>query len=283
MPEFRKVFNIQGFDRWQNPRWQMVPEGGERYVALREGAGLEVTVDDPALATVTEITSHDLPSGNRAPLMGSDRLFKIEGRNWGLAYLEARREGAVELDLELDIKKKKTVSVTFNFVRDGAGHKTRRTMASVTQWLREINAIYEPQTNITIRQKDLRWVTIPQDLGQVIRFARHLPGIPAAQHEWAEVTRHGDPKADLNIFFVWEYEQDNSPFSDQTDAGTLANNCIFEDRAGGKVGETLAHEIGHYLGCDDHYEASLWYHLMYGITDARGIHIPREDANMMNL
>ena len=66
-------------------------------------------------------------------------------------------------------------------------------------------------------------------------------------------------------------------------AGTLANNCLLEDKAGSKVGETLAHEIGHYLGCTDHYEATLWYHLMYGITDARGIHIPREDANMMNL
>jgi hypothetical protein len=261
----------------------MVPVGGERYVILRDGAGLTVTAQNPAVVRIAEVNLASLPVDNRRPIRANDRIFKIEGLTWGVTNIQVKNgAGAVVKELEVDTKNKKTVNITFNFVRDNAGHRTRRSTASVNRYVNAINYIYTAQTNIEIKLKLSRWVTVSQNLRRVVRFSSHIPGVPASQHEWAAVTAQGDAAADMNIFFVWEYEQDNSPFTDQTDAGTLSDNCIYEDRAGRQTAETLAHEIGHYLGCNDHYIAARRRELMYGITDARGIHIPKQDANTMN-
>jgi hypothetical protein len=283
MAEFERAFQMQGFDQYQPTRWQMIPNGGTRYMLLRDGAGLTVTSANPGVATVTEVTLAQIPTANRATIRAQDRIFKIDGKSWNITTIDAKSGATLAAQLEVDIKNKKTVNIGFNFVRDNAGHRTRRVAASVTHWVAGLNYIYLGQCNIEMKAKSTRTVTAAQDLGQVVRFSSHLPGVPASQHEWSVVTALGDSAADMNIFFVWEYEQDNSPFSDNTDAGTLSNNCIFEDNAGRQIAETLAHEIGHYLGCDDHYIAGRKRELMYGITDVRGIHIPKQDANTMNL
>ncbi len=282
--EFRRVRRLQGFDKDQTPKWQMIPVGADRFVILRDGAALTLSAADPAIATVAEIKRADLPAGDLAEVIqATDRLFKIHALKWGITTIDAKNAlGASVVKLEVDTKNKKTVRITFNFVKDNAGHSTKRAPAAVAEWVKGINWIYERQVNVQIVKKTARWVTVPQNLGRVVRFSSHLPGVPAAQHEWAAVTALGEATADMNFFFVWEYEQDNTPFTDQTDAGTLTNNCIFEDKAGKQMGETLAHEIGHYLGRPDHYDAARTHHLMHGITDARGIHIPKPDANGMN-
>ena len=262
----------------------MVPVGGDRFVILRYGVGLAFSIADPTIATVAEIKRAELPAGDLAEKPhATDRIFKIHAVKWGITTLEIKNEfGASVVKLELDTKKEKTIRITFNFVKDNAGHHTRRAPAAVLGWVKAINAIYNPQVNVKIVKHAVRWVTVAQDLGRVVRFSSHLPGVPAAQHEWGVVTAQGDATADMNIFLVWEYEQDNTPFTDDTDAGTLTNNCIFEDHAGKQESESMAHEIGHYLGRPDHYDAARTHHLMHGITDARGIHIPKQDANGMN-
>jgi hypothetical protein len=49
---------------------------------------------------------------------------------------------------------------------------------------------------------------------------------------------------------VWEYEQDATENVDNAEAGTLRHegNCLLEDNIGYQTHETLAHEIGHFLG-----------------------------------
>jgi hypothetical protein len=94
--------------------------------------------------------------------------------------------------------------------------------------------------------------------------------------------RLGDNGADMNYFLVWEYEQDNTPDVDDADAGTLGSNCIFEDNAGREIGVTMAHEMGHHLGRDDINNAAQKNFLMYGVTDQRGVHLAKEDVNVMN-
>jgi hypothetical protein len=274
---------MKGFDRYRSPRWQMVPVGGVRYMILRDGAGLTVTSSNPGRATVTEVNLADLPAAGRRPTEAGDRFFRINGAGAGNTQLRAANaSGSTVKRLLLGVKNRKTVNITFNFVRDNAGHQTTRNTANTEGWVRTINWIYRGQTNIRIRLKLNRNVTVAQDLGTVVRFTSHLPGVAAAEHEWAVVTATGDPGADMNFFFVWEYEQDGTPHADSTDAGTLTNNCIFEDNAGRQVAETMAHEIGHFLGCGDHYIVARKRELMYGITDTRGIHIPKEDADIMN-
>ena len=123
---------------------------------------------------------------------------------------------------------------------------------------------------------------VDRDLGAVVRYSSHLKGVLASEHEWGHVVAKRDTSADFNFFFVWEYEQDNSPATDNTDAGALGGTCIFEDAAGTEVAETMSHELGHYLGVGDYYTAATRNWLMYGYTDARGQHIPKDHANKMN-
>jgi len=261
----------------------MVPVLGVRYVILRGGAGLTVTSTDPTTATVAEVAAGALPAGERAPSVPADRFFKIAGVKKGNTSLEAKLgAAAAAASLDLGVKDKKTVNIAFNFVKDNAGHSTRRVPASVDNWVKGIHYIFFGQSNIEIKKKAASWVTVPQNLGAVVRFSAHIPGVPAAEHEWAVVTALGDATADMNIFLVWEYEQDNTPLTDNTDAGTLANNCIFEDQAGSQLAETFAHEIGHYLGCPDVNVVARKLELMYGITDQRGVHMPRAAVDTMN-
>lgn len=280
---FRKVINMKGYDRYQNPHWQMVPLNGFRYIALRDGAGLTVTVkNNSPIITVKEVPLNTVPTRNRVSVLSTDRIFKITGKTKGTAHLEARSGTIVKVALEISVKTEKTVSLAFNFVKDNAGHSTRRTTAHSVNWISTLNWMYHGQTNIKFVAKSSRQVTVPKNLGSVVRFSSHLSGVAVAEHEWNDVTALGDSTADMNFFFVWEYEQDSNPNTDATDAAALDSNCIFEDRAGVQPVETLGHEIGHYLGCADQYVAVRMRELMYGYTDVRGKHIPKQDANIMN-
>jgi hypothetical protein len=282
--DFRRIIPWQGFDKYSTPMWQMVPMNGKRYVCLRAGAGLTVSANDPSSLRVTEVTAAQLPGGDKDPIQAGDRFFKLEGLLWQTLLLQAKTAaGVVVAELEVDIKNKVEKKLAFNFVRDNAGHRTRRAVASAAAWLSGINWIYNGQTNIFFRQTVARNVVINQDLGPVVRFATGIAGVPASEHEWDIVVATGDGTADMNFFFVWEYEQSALTVIDGTDAGTLGGNCVFEDQAGSQIAETLCHEIGHFLNCDDHYVAANKHELMYGITDARGAHIGKEHANIMNL
>lgn len=186
------------------------------------------------------------------------------------------------VELEVTSKNAKTVLLGFNFVSDNAGHRTRRTTAQVTRWVNGLNEIYTGQANITLSVKSNRAVTVPQNLGRVVRFSSHLAGVPAAQHEWGAVTALGDATADMNLFFVWEYEQDSTPLADNAGAGTSGSNCIFEDNVGAQVIRNMAHEIGHFLGCHDHYVQARNREVMFGYENSAGVHLPKQDVDVMN-
>lgn len=273
MAIFQELAPELGFDAGVSPAWFMVPLGGANTCKLVGGAGMTVTSVDTTVAKVVE-----LPGTQSLPI----RLLIVQGVKKGSTFLEAKRGSTLVERLEVSVKAKKTVRLGFNFVSDTGGHKTRRTKAETAGYVSVMNSIFLPQVNIEIKEHSSRDVRVPQNLRQVVRFSRHLAGVAARQHEWDAVVAMRDSSADFNIFFVWEYEQDMTPHDDHTDAGTLGGNCIFEDQAGAEVGETLAHETGHFLGCADVYAGGLVKNLMYGITDARGRKIPKTDANVMN-
>jgi len=285
MPEFRKVYTIQGFDREAAPRWQMVPMNEPRYVVLRGGAGLTVTCTRPTIAVVTEVKKADLPAGSfNEAFQAADRFFKIEAKGWGIAKLQAKTgAGVIAVELELDTKQLKKVRVMFNFVKDNAGHKTKRVPASAAQWLVDLNRfVFKAQANVElIAHAPARWVTVPQNLGTVVRFSSHIATEPAAEHEWGVVVAQGDAGADLNVFLVWEYEQDNTPNADGAGGGTLNKNTLLEDNLQGTVTRNLGHELGHALGLPDHYDANHKHDLMYGYEDG-GLNLPKAHANIIN-
>jgi hypothetical protein len=275
--EWHKVFNMRGFDKDATPTWQMVPVGGDRYMALRNGAGLTVTSNDPTVLTVTEIKQTHIPKlPERMPIQPNDRIFKLHGVKKGNARVQAKSGATIDVELEVDTKDRKTVRVSFNFVQDSAGHKTVRFAASSPHWVATMNYVYDEQANIHIKLCHNRTAKVAVDLGPQVMWD------PTPTSEWNTVTALGDVSADMNYFLVWEYEQDATPAIDNTDAGTLAGNCIFEDNAGVHVGVTMAHELGHFLGRPDHYVVARRLELMYGITDQRGIHLTKADVNGMN-
>jgi hypothetical protein len=270
---FENARSNDGFDESATPPWLMAPTTGEKKVILVDGEAMSVTSQDPTVATVSEKPG---TAGKKK------RELIIKGLKKGTTLIEVKSGGISKAQLEIAVKDRKTVKLAFNYVSDNAGHSTWRVRASAPRWVQIMNNIYLPQTNIEFKNHSVNKVKISQNLGKVVRFSTHLAGVAASQHEWGIVTSTGDSTADFNIFFVWEYEQDNTPRIDHTDAGTSGSNCIFEDRAGKEVGETLSHEAGHFLGASDTYINTDKNLLMYGFTDARGKKISKAHANIMN-
>jgi hypothetical protein len=220
----------------------MVPLGGEKKVRLMNAHDMDVVSQNPGIADVKAYPEW-------FPHLG--RTVKITGKLKGDTVIEVRHAGKVVARLDVAVKRKNPVNITFNFVKDNAGHKTARSPGDVDDWVKKANEILLPQANVELVKHNVRNnVTINQDLGEVVRFSSHLPGVPASEHEWDIVTSQGDTSADLNVFFVWEYEQDATPDEDHTAAGTSDGNCIFEDNIGRETHDTLAHEVGHHLGAD---------------------------------
>lgn len=285
MAEFRKVYRIQGFDREATPRWQMIPMKESRFVVLRDGAGLTVTSAQPSIATVTEIPRKDVPAGDfNEAFLSTDRFLKLDAAGFGITQIQAKPAlGGPTLELEVDTKNLKTVRVMFNFVKDNAGHQTGRVPASAAQWVKDLNRfIFKPQANVEIvSHAPARWVTVSQNLGDVVRFSSHLPTVAAAQHEWDVVVAKGDPTADLNVFLVWEYEQDDTPYIDNAGGGTTGGNTLLEDHLQGYLHRNLGHELGHSLGLPDHYDGAHKHDLMYGYEDG-GTNLPKAHANVIN-
>jgi len=273
-PRFAEHIPLDGYDAGPVPDWQMAPVGFTKVVRLIGGAGLDVSVTPSGFATVAEAFG---------PVPKPMRLFHITGVKKGTAFLEAKDAGGtVRSRLELSVKDKKPVKVTFNFVFDSAGHKTVRAHSSVDGWVSTMNSIFLPQVNVEIIKHNVRNVSVGADLGRVVRFSSHLPKVAAAQHEWDDVIAKRDGTADFNFFFVWQYEQDASPLSDNTQAGTMAGDCLFQDTGMKDVAENLAHETGHFLGASDTYASHKRQTLMYGYTDVRGRKILKVEANLMN-
>lgn len=266
MANFAQLAPLIGFDSDPAPPWQMVPTGGARPVFLVNGQGLNVVSTNPRVVTVVELPM----TQNISP-----RLITLAGVAKGNAFIEARNAAGAQARLEVDVKDKKTVRASFNYVRDNAGHTTTRAVADAGQLIRGVNDILLAQANVEMTLHTARPVTVNQNLHRVVMYARHLRNVPRIWHEWDLVTALGDSTADFNVFFVWEYEQDDSPYTDNAEAGTLGANCIFEDNTVQDAAETLAHEFGHFLGCPDVNGAGL-------LMSPAGRRVRKHEVNTMN-
>ncbi len=167
---------------------------------------------------------------------------------------------------------------------DNASHATTRSQSGLNGLITGVNALLTPQANVAMSRKSARSVTVQQDLGTVVRWAgaslqRAPHNVPASEHEWDDVTAFADSAADFNVFFVWEYEQDTTPNTDNVAAGTIAaeKNCLMEDHSGHGDIRTLAHETIHRLGIGPHSGTAS--HLISG---SLGRTITKDQANTIN-
>jgi hypothetical protein len=300
--EWIPVFILEGFDKDAAPRWQMVPRDGERFVALRDGAGLTVTSTDATIVTVMEIDVHALPIGRqlsgrnwraagydasstRMPLYRSDRIFRLHGVAKGNAKICAKQAAVLKAELEVGTKNRKTVTVCFNFVHDLHNkHHTVRHEASAQQWVNDVNAIYNGQANVFVTLLGARRIDVEIDLGKVADFW------PAS--EWDTIIAKGIWSADLNYFLVRKYEK-STPKIDDDNAITLDRNgapavggciVILEDHltSGKPTFVTIGHEMGHHLGAENNKNPAERDFLMFWWGDRTGVYLPKADVNVMN-
>jgi hypothetical protein len=188
--------------------------------------------------------------------------------------------------LRISVKEKKVIKVSFHFISDSSGTRTNRDPRIVDDIIRRLNEIWTPQANVVFEKKLVDSPVVAKDMGSVVRFSRQLEGppdnVPPSEHDWDDVVAKADPGANLNIYFVWEYEQDNTPNVDNTDAGTLGTDTVFEDSAGTDIGETLAHEAGHLLGISPSDYPDRADELMHAFTDVRGCIIRKAQSDQAN-
>lgn len=273
-----------GFDSSASPNWQMVPVGGTRVLAVSGVAGLVPRVrtlragTDPVTATL---------SGSGANIRLTLTGARAPGRCWVEWVPSAAFVGAVDTGntLEISVKTEKVIRTAFHYVTDNRKQKTNRKIDDLDRMITAANAILTPQANVTLQRKSAAVLEIAQNLGDVVRYSRHLEGAPdnvdPAQHEWGVVTAGADATADFNVFFVRRYEQDNTPYVNDTRAGTIASekNCLLEDNIDSPP-ETLAHETLHLLGIDPH--SGNRTHLIASGAVRTGQVIDRDEANTIN-
>lgn len=264
-PRFEATQELQGFDNTIIPRWQMVPLNGERRVRLMDGADLTVVSANTGVATVHEVKKCFVHGG---------REFIIKGHTKSNIQILAKKGPATVIRLDVSVKSKKTVTMTFNYVSDTSGHQTRRKPGSLQPTFDHANKLFQDQINVELVKRSVNPnYSVAGNLGQIVKWT----GVPGTD-EWRKVVANRDTSSDLNVFFVWRYEQDEK-LGDGADAGTAGGNCLLEDDLAWPFWHVLAHEIGHHLGVSAHTVNAR--DLMVGGQGA-GAFIPRAHANVMN-
>lgn len=263
-----------GLDTSVSPAWQMVPVGGSRVITVSGVGSLKPRVYDSAKLRVAQTK---VGANHQLTLTGI-----AEGRTWveWVSSADVSGPSSNGFMLEVSVKKEKKIKTAFFYVDDGKKQKTKRAPGSIDTLIRDANKLLTAQANVTLVKKSAAALKVTENLGMVVRFSSHLPGVSAKQHEWDNLMAYRDAAADFNVFFVKEYEQDNSPFADNTDAGTISSDkmCVFEDKVYCADHEVLAHETLHFLGVSGHSASNS--HLM--AATACGRTIPKAHANQAN-
>lgn len=263
-----------GLDTSVSPAWQMVPVGGSRVITVAGAGSLIARAHDTSKLKVSQ------------KKVGANQLLTLdgiaEGRTWveWVPSVDYSTVPQVSSMLEVSVKKEKKIKTAFFYVDDGRVQKTTRSPSGIATLLRGANKLLTAQANVTLVNKSAKALKISQNLGKVVRFSSHLPGVAARQHEWDDLLAKCDAAADFNVFFVKEYEQDKTPLKDNAEAGTISSDkmCIMEDQSVCAGHEVLAHETLHFLGVSRHSATNS--HLM--AASACGRTIPKAHANQAN-
>ena len=273
---FEEITPKHGFDNSVNPPWLVVPVHNPP-----DQNEVRVTVEPatacPLLFFCVEDASKAVPTPTSAS--GFPQTLVLSGIDKGHTALKVRSHsptGTVCATLNVCVRDKKTISVDFHFMSDSNGHGTTRLPAEADAFIAAMNAIWTPQANVVFEKGTVDSPMVAADLGSVVEW---YPANPA--NEWDDVVAHrlGGPP---DVYFVWEYEQDGTPATDNVDAAQLGGDILFEDAAGNETGETLAHEMGHYLGIVPADYTDKQDELMHAYTDVRDSTITHAQTDQAN-
>jgi len=232
---FEEVDALQGFDAeggWdgrQKVPFQMVPVGGTRTVRLQHASDVVVESTQPNAVSIGGGTS------------GATRTLTLRGLAGMNCFIHAKKGGQVVASLEASTKPLRTLKITFCFVEDAGGNKTKRPRSCVQPMLDEVNRILTPQANIEVRLRKAYELRTAEDFGNILRFSRF-----DKRNEQYRLAQYRDLLADATVFFVGKVEGGGLA-RDKTEAAQYAGGVFVEDRMTGEDGRTLAHELVHHI------------------------------------
>jgi hypothetical protein len=251
--------------------WQMVPMYGQKEIELSAGAGLTVIDGGAHLKTV------ELKETTKGGLRASTRKFTIKGLKKGKTAIWAKDRSKTSAQLTVQVIPQRIVTIAFNYVSDNAGNKTKRSPETVNSLLKKLNNIYLPQANIKFQKIAAQELKINASLGKVVIRDLKKP----SKDEFSILIANRVPKAQINVFFVWECQKagkahDTDGVAEIAVSRNEKTNCMVEDKLGATFGRVVAHEVGHNLGLKDDYSKPDL--LMYGQSDkSLGIRLRRSE------
>ena len=256
--EFKESAVNNGFDDTTHPRWLVVPVNNSPNTKM---AVAEITPSSGASHVDFQVANTNKATVSPATAFSASQTATLTGQAKGETALDARTGGSVCTTLNLAVKDKKSVKVAIHFMKDNAGHST--TTSDADAIINHLNTVFTPQANVVFVKHSADSPTVPKDLGPVVEWYATEPA-----NEWDDVvTAARDATADVNLYFVWEYEQDGTPDTDNANAGTLGTDCLIEDNRGTR---TIPHEVGHALGLADRSSgdtrALMWFTATYSDT-----------------
>jgi hypothetical protein len=280
--------------------WMMVPKDGANVALLSGEEGVTLAPEhknlvdvvatsdpkDPRLADLNLGAAGFAASGStRAVIVTAKKGAGVGDTTIIAKDASAQRGKASRTLLEVSVKAPRSVSVVFHFVRhqDGSGkplNHTSKDPTIATEWVKGMNAIYTPQSNVVFKIQDARWVQYETQFSRVIR-----------PQDYAELFKKRVEGAGLmNVFIVGEYEKDSNRRStaDISSGATVNGKDIICEEASGKdkhdMSILVAHEALHFLLREDHHkyvkEKSHW--LMEQLAFQTGQKIPKHQANKLN-
>lgn len=235
------------FDENAHPPWLMMPNGELFMITLYNGDDTDVSIVSPAMAKLEEVLDATPRKQSNGTLKTPARIknmrdFRLTGLMSGTTFIEARKDGRLLARLEVNVTEPIPFTVTFNYVSDNAGHRTTRDISTLDDLIIKANFYLTSSANIKIIKHNARALPFDRNLGRVVQY----------RTVWDIIASKRDKTATFNIFFVWEYEQDDTLDHDDADAAAMQRVCMFEDDCSDPH-LTLVHELIHLMGLP-HYK-----------------------------
>lgn len=255
---FEPVISNFGFDNSVNPDWFLVLLNDRKPLRLINGEGMTVISLSPSIATVAVLEGNKaLPVDVRAyknsvriPDSSQRQIIVVKGNSFGRTVFEVRKNNELVTRLEVSVRPKVTLRLSFNLVADRS-KQTVRTKAEVEDILKLLNSTYLEQTGIEFTANQISQLRFDKQFGSAVNYKTDAYGKTLPGHDWDLITSKRDKSAHINIYFVWDLEVSDK----NTSVWGLTSNrdCFISDQRVSilESTQTVGHEIGHVLGIDD--------------------------------